>query len=169
MNSRNLNILITLITLLTNFSCFHSNKIIEGDLYFGFFRVASYYNQPDSIIKGFEYYMDTVHRAKIDSSDRRFISMYDKLRQENLLFSAFIELILNDSSKIYLYLDSTDYHKIKIYKRKNLIKSGQKIRIKVEGKDLGNGMFLCQKLISIEKINGQTYQIRSKFKIEDYQ
>jgi hypothetical protein len=113
--------------------------------------------------------MDTVHRAKIDSSDRRFISMYDKLRQENLLFSAFIELILNDSSKIYLYLDSTDYHKIKIYKRKNLIKSGQKIRIKVEGKDLGNGMFLCQKLISIEKINGQTYQIRSKFKIEDYQ
>jgi len=29
-------------------------------------------------------------------------------------------------------------------------------------------MFACEKLISVEKIQGRTFQIQGKFKIEDY-
>ena len=42
--------------------------------------------------------------------------------------------------------------------------NNKKIRIKVEGRNLGNGMLLCEKLISVDKVDGQTQQIQKKFK-----
>ena len=44
----------------------------------------------------------------------------------------------------------------------------KKIRIKLEILDLGFGMALDKKLLSINKVNGQTLQVDPKLKIEDY-
>jgi hypothetical protein len=35
-------------------------EMLTGDLYFSFFRLQNYYNQPDSAVKQFEIYFDTV-------------------------------------------------------------------------------------------------------------
>jgi hypothetical protein len=94
--------------------------------------------------------------------------MYETLKKENLLFKPYVELRLDNDSIIKLYLDQLDYDKIKIYKRQELQDSNKKITIKVESKNLGNGMFLCEKLISVGKVDGQTRQVQKKFKIEDY-
>ena len=83
--------------------------------------------------------------------------------------SPFVELKINDSSFIKLYLDSVDYDIIMVYKRQELQASNKKVRIKVEAQKLNNQISICTKLISIDKIDGLTLQQEKKFKIYDYE
>lgn len=160
-------ILLFIVTLFL-FACAQKNKTIEGDLYFSFFRFGSFYDQPDSIITKFTNYANTVRRETLDTVDKQVLVMYATLKKENLLFNPFVELRLDNDSIIKLYLNKSDYEKIKIHKRQELQNKNKKIKIMAEGKNLGNGMFLCEKLISIDKVDGQTQQIQKKFKIDDY-
>ncbi|WP_018343687.1 hypothetical protein [Cytophaga aurantiaca] len=161
--------LIVSISLLIFISSFQQKKeIIQGDLYFGFFRFGSFYNQPDSVVNAFKIYADTVDRTNIRDLDKLVLEMYDTLKKENLLFNPFIELYMGNDSIIKLYLAKSDYDKIKIYKRKELQDHNKKVRIEAEARYLGNGMFVCEKLISVKKVHGDTFQTQSKFKIEDY-
>ena len=146
-----------------------NNKLIEGDLYYSWFRIGSFYNQPDSIIEKVKVYADTVNRKLLDSNDLRFLKMYETLKAQNLLYNPYIELKLDNDSIIKVYFTINDYEKIKIYRRQELIDTKKKIRIKAEVKDLGKGMALSTNLISINKVDGETLQINKKFKIEDYQ
>ena len=84
------------------------------------------------------------------------------------MYSPFVELKINDSSFIKLYLDSVDYDIIMVYKRQELQASNKKVRIKVEAQKLNNQISICTKLISIDKIDGLTLQQEKKFKIYDY-
>ncbi|MEQ1799084.1 MAG: hypothetical protein ABL872_14115 [Lacibacter sp.] len=159
------------ILLFTTSSCNHpknTTQIIEGDLYFNWLRIGSLYNQPDSIIQGVHNYADTVNRNGLDSFDLRFLFMYDKLKSENLLYSPFVEIKVNNDSIITLYLSKNDYDKIKVYHRQDLIDINKKIVIKAETKFLAPGMVYCSKLLSVEKVDGITEQRDSKLKIEDY-
>ena len=146
-----------------------NNKLIEGDLYYSWLRIGSFYNQPDSIIEKVKVYADTVNRKLLDSNDLRFLKMYETLKAQNLLYNPYIELKLDNDSIIKVYFTNNDYEKIKIYRRQELIDTKKKIRIKAEVKDLGKGMALSTNLISINKVDGETLQINKKFKIEDYQ
>ena len=94
--------------------------------------------------------------------------MYDKLKSENLLYSPFVEIKVNNDSIITLYLSKNDYDKIKVYRRHDLIDINKKIVIKAETKFLASGMVYCSKLLSVEKVDGITEQRDSKMKIEDY-
>ncbi|HSY60609.1 MAG TPA: hypothetical protein VK796_01985, partial [Cytophaga sp.] len=67
-----------------------NNEIIEGDLYFSVFRFGSFYNQPDSVVNRFKTYADTVNRSNINYLDKKVLTMYELLKQEDLLFSPFI-------------------------------------------------------------------------------
>jgi len=167
------NFILTFLTLTAlTIACRQSQrdrKIVEGDLFFSAFRYGSFYNQPDSLIKAFETYADTATVDSSSSFDNQLLQAYHLLKKENLLFSPFVELRINDSSIIKLYLDSTDYDQIKIYARKGLQINNKKIRIIAETKELGTGLSICTKLISVEKIDGLTMQTEKKFRIDDYQ
>ena len=166
-------LIITFLTLvIMTIACRQNKKditIVEGDLFFRAFRYGSFYNQPDSLIKAFVTYADTVRVDSLQSFDKQLLQDYFLLKTENRLYSPFVELRINDSSIVKLYLDSADYDKIKIYKRQDLQTSKKKIRIIAERKDLGNGISICTKLISVDKLDGLTMQKGKKFKIDDYQ
>lgn len=80
----------------------------------------------------------------------------------------FIDLKLDNDATVKIYFTTDDYEKIKIYKRQDLLDTKKKIRIKTEVRDLGFGMALSTKFLSVTKIDGQTFQISRKLKIEDY-
>lgn len=145
-----------------------ANKQVEGDLYYDWFRIGSFYNQPDSIIEKIKLYADTVNREVLDPVDLRFLTMYEISKKEDLLYRPFIDLRLGNDSVVKIYFKNKDYDKIKIYKRQDLLDTKKKIRIKMEVQDLGFGMAVDKKLISINKVDGQTFQISPKLKIEDY-
>lgn len=111
-----------LILLILNFGCDSrpSTDILTGDLYFSFFRLGSYYNQPDSLVRKTETYFDTLTIEKLNSGDKKVLKQYKILKENKLLFRPFVYLRIREDSVVTLYLDSLDYDKIKIYKRQNL-------------------------------------------------
>ncbi len=150
--------------LLMGMSCQEEKDVLEGDLYFSYLRFGSFYHQPDTIVRRFQAFADT---AQMDR-DSSFLAQYQTLKRENLLYSPFVDLELKDNSIITLYLQPSDYDKIKIYKRKDLQTSHTKIHIKTRVKSLENKLFLCKDLISVDRISGETYPANGKWKIEDY-
>ena len=144
-------------------------KEIKGDLYFGFFRLASYYNQPDSLVDNFRMYFDTLDINKASKGDKEFIKLFKIVSSNGLINKPYIDLRLENDSIVKLYLDSVDYDKIKVHKRIKLQTEEKKIVISAKVIDYSNGLFYCDSLLNIEKVDGQTLQIEKKFKIEDYE
>jgi hypothetical protein len=169
--ARLLIILVSVFILFINSNCksgHQENGQIEGDLYFDWLRIGSFYNEPDSVITQFKLYADTANRKNLDSSSFKILTMYEILKKENLLYRPFIDLRLDNDSVVKIYFANNDYERIKVYKRQNLLDTKKKIRLKMTVRNLGLGMALCTKLISVNKVDGQTYQVNPKLKIEDY-
>jgi hypothetical protein len=143
-------------------------KVIEGDLYYSWFRMGNFYNQPDSLVRGFKLYIDTVNAAFPDAIDRKYVEMYETLKKKNLLYSPFIEMKLDNDSILIVYFNNSDYDRVKVFHRQELIDTKKKVRIKLEIEDLRNGMALNTKFISVDKVDGETLQNDKKSRIEDY-
>ncbi len=145
------------------------SKEIKGDLYFGFFRYASYYNQPDSLVDNVRIYFDTLDIDKASKDDKKFKKLFEIVSSNGLIYKPYIDLRLENDSIVKLYLDSADYDKIKVHKRIELQQDEKKIVISAQVTDYSYGLFYCDSLINIEKVEGQTLQLEKKFKIEDYE
>jgi len=172
MTHRSITLLYSICILFFLFTCNQKregNKIVEGDLYYSWLHIGSFHNEPDSIIEKVKLYADTVNRKLVDSDNLKLLAMYDILKKEDLLSKPFIDLRLDTDSIIKIYFTTDDYDKIKIYKRQDLVDTKKKIRIKVQVRDLGFGMALSIKLLSVIKIDGRTQPQDNKWKIEDYQ
>ncbi len=142
--------------------------ILTGDLYFGFLRIGSYYNKPDSVVKQSQLYFDSLAIEKTDPQTKTLIRLYTILKERQLLYKPFIELRIHDDSVVTLYLDTLDYNRIKIYKRQRLQNENKVVRIEALATMIDSGFFYCNKLKRIELVQGTTLQRQKKFKIEDY-
>jgi len=141
---------------------------LTGDLFFTPFKLGSYYNQPDSLVKGFEIYFDTLKTETADSDQKKWLKQYKILKEKDFLFRPFIYLRVKDDSVVTLYLDTLDYDRIKIYKRKKLQDDNKKVKIEARVTMIDSGLFNCEKLKRIDIVDGETLQRQRKFKIEDY-
>jgi len=143
-------------------------EILTGDLYFSFFRLGSYYNKPDSLIKNFEIYFDSLTVEKASDEDKKLLTEYRKLKEEKLLYQPFVDILIKTDSVVTLYLDSIDYKEIKKYKRKELQDGHKKIRIEADVRKIDDRLFICTDLRKVEMIDGETFIKSNKYKIEDY-
>lgn len=141
---------------------------LTGDLYFGILRIGSYYNQPDSMINWFETNFDTTNYEKADAEQRRYLNLHKTLKEEGLLYHPFVQIKNEKDSVVNLYLEISDYDRIKKYKRKELLAEGKRVRIEADVKEIGDGLFYCINLLKVERIQGSTSVRSSKWKIDDY-
>jgi len=141
---------------------------LTGDLYFSFFRLGNYYNQPDSVVNQSKLYFDTVTIEKLNTGEKRLLRQYRILKQKNLLYRPFIYLRVKDDSVVTLYLDTLDYDQIKIYRRQKLQDDNKKVKIEATVTMIDSGLYNCEKLIRVDLVDGETLQRQKKFKIEDY-
>ena len=165
----NLLLVIAFLAGLTN--CSPDNrpiKKLEGDLYYSFFRVGNFYNLPDSFIEKAQLYLDTVNRQLLDSTDLFYVKRFELLKKEKLLYNPFIDLKLDNDSIVTIYLSKSEYKKITIFKRQDLLDTKKKVRLLLNVHDLGFGMALATEIISANKIDGQISRYDRKFRIEDY-
>lgn len=165
-----------IILLLLTVSCVqtkHERELYLGELYFAPLRMGSFYNVSDSVKMKFLHIMDTMNIERVDSTDRIFYELFQKIKAESLLYKPFVDLRQSDSTFVKLYLDSSDYNKIKKYKWKDLLESGNKVTLWGRSKYLGRygGEFrYCTELIEVEVSNGQTYPEKAgKFRIDNYE
>ena len=152
------------------FGCNNQSKkdTLRGDLYFSVFRLGNYYYQPDSLVKQFETYFDTLTLDKASSGDKILLRQYRALKQKNLLYRPFVYLKVKDDSVVTLYLDTLDYNRIKIFKRQKLQNDKKKVVIEASVTIIDSGLFNCNNLKRVEVVDGETLQRQKKFKIEDY-
>jgi hypothetical protein len=166
---------VLILLLIVVFSCSkeHDRQLYIGELYFSPFRIGSFYNLDDSMKFRVEQTMDTSRLDKADSASRLTIELYRKFKTNGLLYKPFIDLRLNDSSFVKLYMDSLDYDRIKIYKRQDLVDKNKKIVIWGRTKELGRldfPLLYCTELIDVELADGQTFpQKQGKFRVDDYE
>ena len=85
------------------------------------FVLAIFTTNLTALFKRVKLYIDTVNRKLLDSSDLLDLVRYDLLKKENLLYSPFIDLRLDNESIIKVYLTSAEYEKIKVFKHRDLI------------------------------------------------
>lgn len=141
---------------------------LNGDLYFGFLRIGSYYNQPDSMIVKFEQFFTKSNFDNFNQDEKEIFGHYEKLKKLDLLYSPFVEILTDNDSVVNLYLELEDYNKIKIYKRQKLQDEKKKVRISALVRKIDNKLYYCEKLEKVELIDGETLQVQRKFRIEDY-
>jgi hypothetical protein len=142
--------------------------VIEGDLYFSYFRYSNFYNQPDSIINKVIALADTADRTLLDSADLSFLKIYDTLKKEKFLHNPYVALRLDTDSIITLLLSQDDYLKIAPTNYQNLIDTKKKVRIKADARQIAGIISYCNKLIFVDTLDGETLPKSKKLKIDDY-
>ena len=169
MPTRSLTLLLTLTIVL---SCkdikTKQTQLIEGDLYFSFFRLGNLYGAPDSVANNVHSFADTANRALQDSATLALLTIYDTLKREKLLYSPYVDLKLDNDSIITIILTKDDYHKIAPTNYQHLLDTRKKIRIKAEVRQIVSSHFYCNKLLLIDTLDGETLRKSTKLKIDDY-
>lgn len=158
-----------LFLLFLSCTCYgQKTSLIKGDLYFGLWRYGSLYNQPKKMVRSVLKYMDTVDRSKCGIDDSILIHRYDLLKEKELLYSPYVQIIQDDDAVIYLYLKQEDYDQIKTFKREDLVNRTKRVSISAEYELIDKGFVLCTKLTSVDELEGKTLPRQSKFALEDY-
>ena len=164
-----LSILVLFLCLSNSCKTAQTKQTLTGDLYFSFFSFASYYNQPDSIVDKVKMYFDTLDIKTASEEDKRFVEMYRILSDNKLIYKPYVNILIEPDSIVKLYLDKGDYDKIKIHKRQDLQNNNKKIEISASVTNYSKGIYFCDSLMDVQKIDGKTLQFQKKFRIEDYE
>ncbi|WP_299444180.1 hypothetical protein [uncultured Aquimarina sp.] len=145
----------------------HQN--LEGDLYYKtWLNFASFYGRQDSLYLHYIELRDSLGIEELRKQDSIIIPHIELLEEHKLLKSPFIYLKTDSDSTFIVYMSKKDYEPITKYSYQNLIDSGQKIRLKLVTESLTDKLQICKKVISIEKIGGETLRKQKKLKIEEY-
>ncbi|MFM2226343.1 MAG: hypothetical protein RJA07_2545 [Bacteroidota bacterium] len=155
------NILTILAILALMSGCQTDNKkIVEGDLYFKLIDFQGFFDAPDSTLTKIETSINTVNKDTLTERDKKIYALLQFMSDKELLRKPFIRLRQDDGEIIMVFLDTSDYNKIKDYNHNDLIRDNKKIRIKAEVSELkyeSLAAYKTLKLISIDKIDGKTY------------
>jgi hypothetical protein len=141
---------------------------ITGDLYFGFWRYGSFYKQPKKIIKWVESISTTTQKDTLDETQQNIIRIYEDLKRENLLYAPYIQMILSNDSVVRIYFKNAEYRKIRKNKIDDLQEKNEKVTFNFEVRQIGKDLYYCEKMVSMNRIKGQTFPRQTKFKMEDY-
>jgi len=170
LNKKNMNKLLVILSLffMGSFSFGQNTEQINGDLYFGLWRYGSFYKQPKKVIEWVDNLSTTTRRDTLDKTSQNILRIYDDLKKEELLYNPYIQMILPNDTVVRIYLLERDYRKIRKNKIDDLQEKNEKVTLELEVKQIGSGLYYCEKIINMNRIQGKTFGRQSKFKIEDY-
>jgi hypothetical protein len=146
----------------------NENPNLEGDLYYTWLKLGSFYEQPDSLYLNYIELRDSLGVEELRKQDATGTSQIELLEEHDLVNSPFIYLKSDFDSIFIIYMTPEDYQRITKYSYQNLIDNKEKIRLKLITERLSDKLKICKKVISMEKTEGETLQKQKKIKIEEY-
>lgn len=150
----------TILILISLFflSCMSDKNNVTGVLYFKMFNATLPNGMTKNQVAKIENMLDSLKLNKSKNpNSKELLSYYEKLKKNNLLSSPFINLELNDSKKIQVFLSFKEYEKVKQYTHNDLNSRGKKVIIELETKELDNGFFYSDKIIKLKETDGETH------------
>lgn len=145
----------------------NNSVTVEGDLYFGFFRIANLYGLPDSIAEKTIIYFEDKQITN-EYRDTSLFKMYSLLKKEHLLYTPFIQIRTSTDTIITVFMEKSIYSKIAPTNYQQLITSRKKIQLKIESQKLTETLYRGLKILSIDSVHDNNSHRIGKFKIEDY-
>lgn len=136
-----------------------SNKMIEGDLYFKLINFPTLFGAQDSLISKFVKDLKTVNKDTLNEQDKELWDLFQFMYDQKLMLKPYVNLKQGNGEIVMIYLDSTDFIKLKNYNHHDLISENKKIRIKAKVSPIKYKSWLAYEnldLISIDKIDGKT-------------
>ena len=165
------NIILALGSILILLSC-QNNSIekpnLEGDLYYTWLKVGSFYDLPDHYYQDYIKERDSLGVEALRKKDSVGVAHIELLEKHGLLKSPFVYLKTDSDAILVVYMTSEDYQPITKYTYQDLIDNKQKVRLKLVTESLSGHQFICKKVVSIEKVDGETFEEQGKLKIMDY-
>lgn len=141
---------------------------LEGDLYYTTWLAFGSFYAKDTLYQNYLHYKDSIGIEELRKEDPILIPQIELLEKHNLVKSPFIYLKTDKDSTYTIYMTPKDYEPITQYTYQDLIDNKEKIRLQLIIEPLTDKFKICKKVVSIEKIKGETLKQQRKFKIEDY-
>lgn len=139
-------------------------ETIEGDLSFKLIDSGSFYPLVDGLGEEVGHYIDSLNNVPpetLSTNEREFMNMVNLLAENDLLFLPSF-LLQSDSINYRVYLDSTEYARVHVFDRNDLLKESKKVHIQLKGEIIntpeedGFGIFRADKIVSLKKVEGKT-------------
>ncbi len=138
---------------------------IEGELSFKLIEFGSYYALADGL--GDQVFdlvdsLETLPASTLSEHEQDFLSIVNLLKDNGLLFLPSFNLATNQGN-YRVYLDTSEYNKVSPFKREDLVKENQKVKIRLKGQLIPTSLeeapplFRCSEILSIEKVPGKTH------------
>ena len=142
--------------------------LLKGELDYPRYRIANFYNQPDSLVKRFNHILDSVGYDVLMKEDSVFMTSYTVLEENDLLKNPFIYLKIDSLPSVIIYMNPEDYQPFTKFIYSDLVKNQQKVTVKLKAHKLYDILYLCDGVQSIEVVDSDVPLRTGKFKIEDY-
>lgn len=143
------------------YSCKTNQKtVVEGDLYFKLVDLPSLYEAPDSLATKFETNIRTVQKDSLSTNDRYLYNQLQFLDDNHLLRKPFIRIRKNDGTILLVFVEPTDYEKLRKYHHQELVRNQKKVSITAEVSEIKNNaltVYTTSKAITIKEMDGTTY------------
>lgn len=134
----------------------------KGELYFKLINIGSYYNADSSNIIKFERTLDSLMKVdpqQLSKDNLAFVNIYGGLKKHNLIYKPSFDLKV-DSAIYIVYVDSTEFNKVKHFDRNQLISENKKVELELVGEIINLGalnVISCSTIEKVEKVDGKTY------------
>lgn len=162
------NFLLLSIVLIASTCSEKESLALNGDLYYHWLDIGSFYNQPDSVLDEAIAYINSKKESELIQEDSAGYMYFKLLRDNDLLTSPWINLRVDKDSIVAIYLSDSDYQKFTNFSYQQLTEDKEKVKVTVTVKHLHQKMFVGTSIIKIERVEGLTFIRPSKMEIKDY-
>ncbi len=151
------------ILLLFVFTCLYACAekerplIIRGDLYFDTDAIGSFYGWPENRIQQAKKSIDSLYHLADPSDNQEFLSVYESLGKNKVLYLPFVDVYMPGDSVVKLYLDSVDYQRLATFNYHDLIRQNKKVQIEATTRYIRKGYYKCVHLRDVHSMDGETY------------
>lgn len=132
---------------------------LEFDLYFRYFDFFRYFDGEKKHLNKLERQVRKLDLSKLEEDDRLYFVLFRQAMKDSLIRHPYI-YVRNDSMDFNLFVSPADYERFVNYTYDKLEQEHKKVRIRAEVKETSyfqEKAYICKKLITIEKTDGETF------------
>ncbi len=149
----------------------NESDLINGDLYYTWFNIGSFYNLPDSLLEKALSLQNSKEEADLIAEDSAGYMYFKLLQEHDILRSPWINIRIKEDSIIKIFMQRSDYEVFTKVSHEQLLIDDERINVTASVQHLNENLFKCIELVEVKRLPGQTFitNRNRKFKVSDYQ
>ena len=141
-------------------SC-QEKEYTHADLSFKLINMGSFYGADEAEIQIFEKLFDSIKKdPDAGKEDKKLCDFFSRLKKNGLYTSPYIHLQIGPDSSLLVYLNETEYEKVKEYKADELLERMKKVSLELDIEKRDEGIYFVNQIINVQETDGQTILVK---------